>query len=275
MGKSDGLPRLLRNLADRIAKAATGGASASVKREKDILEVTTGPHLPAADAAHGVTWQQISREPPSHHNGGSTRVVTGLGDDIDDIVAFSPTLTAMITRLRAEGWHVGRAATAREGDRPMVVVAPDSERPQVLVAPLVNPGQTVGSLSSAVGQAHHLLDHPRQDVRRPEPGERWEDWRDAALAKHFEPDAEGYLAAARVAREMERANGPSITVPLGQALRRLDDAIEAGDVDRDWAVAVLAEEIGNHPSAIKPGITRREEAEATLRTLWDLGPDDH
>ncbi|MGW1739481.1 hypothetical protein ACWCPQ_11795 [Nocardia sp. NPDC001965] len=275
MGKSDGLPRLLRKLAGRVAKAAADGASASVKREKDILEVTTGFHVPAADAAHGVTWQQISREPPSRHRGGSTRVVTGLGDDIDDIVAFSPTLTAMITRLRAEGWHVGRADTVREDGRPMVVLEPDSERPQVLVAPVINPGQTVEALSRTVGQAHHLLDHPQQHVRRPEPGERWEDWRDAALAKHFDPDAEGYLAAARIAREMEQAHGPSITGPLGQAARQLDDAIEAGDVDRDWAVAVLAEEIGGHPSVITPGITRREETEAALRTLWDLGPDDH
>ncbi|NUS93440.1 MAG: hypothetical protein HOQ36_13705 [Nocardia sp.] len=274
MGESDRLPRLLRKLTGRVAKAAADGASASVKREKDILEVATGPHLPSADAAHGVTWQQISREPSSQHSGGSTRVVTGLGDDIDEIVAFSPTLTAMITRLRAEGWHVGRADTPREGARPMMVITPDSEKPQVLVAPLVNPGQTVGSLSSAVGQAHHLVDHPRE-VRRPEPDERWEDWRDAALAKHFDTDAEGYLAAARIAREMERANGPSITVPLGQDLRRLDDAVEAGDVDRDWAVAVLAEEIGNNSSVITPGITRREETEAALRTIWDLDPDDH
>jgi len=170
---------------------------------------------------------------------------SGLGADVDALVAMSPTLMANIRALLADGWTIqyGPAGAGSYCDKAKKIIVIDSNKQG-------NPGAVTRSLAHESGHALY-----EADPYVPPDGLTRQQYIDQNVNRNLKDEAEASLVNAQVRDEIQRAGGPDI----GGSGQRAEDYQAIYDkypnpADRDQARQEIADIFGSAevPSVKKP-----------------------
>ncbi|MEV3963408.1 hypothetical protein AB0M34_21370 [Nocardia sp. NPDC050193] len=168
-----------------------------------------------------------------------TAAVSGLGPEVDALVAMSPTLAMNLERLQAEGWTItyheidarGRTYHARK------LIAIDR---RLAKAPI-----TVTAVF-AHESAHALNPVGAFVPSVPEPGESYSDWLTKNLEVRFEREADAELTNAQIRQEIRATGGPDIH-DVNDITASAYNELAAGKISRAAAVDRVADDLFRHP----------------------------
>lgn len=234
----------------RVGTVARAGAAAASTKYRSVGSSLTGAavRMDAADpyfrwkvglptaAAVGAsigfvaaTWDEPETEP----------VTTGLGPEVDELVAESPTLTAKVRKLLADGWTIGYADIDARGltNRARKVIELDVQNRD-------DPLLTTAVLAHEVGHASAPEYAPVTSL--PEPGETYAEWFRRHLTQRYENESNAQLAKADARREILDRGGPDIG-DLNDLEMAAYDGYAAGDLSKKAAIDLLVDNLWEHP----------------------------
>ncbi|MGW6336059.1 hypothetical protein [Nocardia rhamnosiphila] len=203
------------------------------------------------------------------------RVVSGLGDDIDDLVVSSRSLSRDIHGLQQRGWTFERGGLDAYTDHiNKKITVPDAEVIDIdegyREMPL-GPAETTRHLAQQVEYARR---RSLTDIVAPpgldEIGDR-DGWTERQVQKLVERDTAPYLAAARARREILEKSGVDIDEryaldPVTSEAQRIERAM-----DRPAGIRELSRTVGDQPFPESGpfGPSRREDHTILVEQMWE------
>lgn len=186
---------------------------------------------------------------------------TGLGDDVDEIAGKSPTLTANIEKLQAEGWTIeyGEAGKGSYCDKDAKRIVIDSNEKG-------NAAGITQTLAHESGHALYTAD-PYVGVE----GNTRDEYARKNGNSDLKDEGEATLTNAQVRKEINDAGGPDIGIAGANADKYQEIADKYPDAaDRDKARQEIADVFADneHPST-DPDKTYREYYERWHKEQYD------
>ncbi|NKY85369.1 hypothetical protein [Nocardia veterana] len=165
---------------------------------------------------------------------------TGLGPEVDELVAKSPTLSANVRNLLAQGWAIGYGTIDAGGitsrGEKKIVINPDGKGDPLLVA---------AELAHETGHATAGPDYVFS-ATEPHRGDDYWRWRDDNLYSAYRGESYAGLMTARVRREILDRGGADIG-HIDDQTKAAFDGFAVGDLTESGAVNLLADHLRDHP----------------------------
>jgi uncharacterized Zn-binding protein involved in type VI secretion len=212
------------------------------KRQAAAAAAEKGPGPERAAAPAPVSPTPSASTPPASTSGalgGGEK--TGLGDDVDQLAAQSPTLQQNLKDMKSQGWTVeygeaGKGSYASRNEKKVVIDSNDKGKPEAVVQTLAH-------------ESGHALYTPEPQV--PYTGLSREDYVDKNVKIALKDEGEATLTNVKVRQEILDKKGPDIGIAGTQGTKYEEIAKKyPAASDRDKARAEIGQVFakGEHPS---------------------------
>ncbi|MFI2230844.1 hypothetical protein [Nocardia testacea] len=276
---NDGIIRAMREVLRRAKKIIP-----------DVANLRSRPPRSAGDKAKGAVntvgdTDRVLREPIEDNSASgadhraisarNTRIVTGLGDDIDDLAVSSRSLSRDIRRLQEQDWKFERGGLDAYTDYSnKTITVPDAEVIDIEEGYSeipIGPTEMTRHLAQQVEYAQRssltdLIAPPGLD----ELGDRT-GWVERQVQKLVARDTASYLAAARARREIWEQSGIDIDEnhshdPITQEAQNIERSMSWHDGVRE-----LSNTVGDQPFPESGpfGPSRREDHTILVEQMWE------
>jgi hypothetical protein len=278
-GVTDGIIRAMREALQRAKNLIPEVAKLRSRPPRSASEKAHGAANTVGDADDGLRGPLDDIASPEVDHGTTStrgvRVVSGLGDDIDDLVGSSRSLSRDIHGLQQRGWTFERGGLDAYTDHMnKKITVPDAEVIDIEEGYReipIGPAETTRHLAQQVEYARRssltdIVAPPGLDEIGDKAG-----WTERQVQKLVERDTAPYLAAARARREIFEKSGVDIDEryaldPVTSEAQRIERAM-------DWADGIreLSRTVGDQPFPESGpfGPSRREDHTILVEQMWE------
>ncbi|GEM30837.1 hypothetical protein NN3_18440 [Nocardia neocaledoniensis NBRC 108232] len=169
---------------------------------------------------------------------------TGLGAEVDRLVAMSPTLSKKVQQLLADGWTISYGPIGAQGitsrEEKEIVINPAGENDPLLITAVL------------AHESGHATASPEYSflATEPQPGEDYRQWFEKNLYRAFQDESNAGLTTAQVRREILDNSGPDIG-NIDGATKATYGRYVADDLTRPAAIDLLADRLRDHSRAYR------------------------
>lgn len=276
---NDGIARAMREVLQRaksllpnVAKLRSRPPRAASKKAHKAANTVSGADHGLREPTEGISSSGTDHPAVSTRN---THAATGLGNDIDDLVVSSRSLSRDIRGLQQRGWKFERGGLDPYTDHTnKTITVPDAEVIDIEEGYSeipIGPAEMTRHLAQQVEYARRssltdIVAPPGPD----EMGDR-KGWVERQVQKLVARDTASYLAAARARREIWEKSGIDIDEnhshdPITQAAQNIERSMSWNDGVRE-----LGNTVGDQPFPESGpfGPSRREDHTILVEQMWE------